>query len=286
MGKFQDLTGKRFGKLTVIERAPNSKNRVVWLCECDCGNRKEITAYNLVHGFTKSCGCAPKKKRHIPKDLTGQKRNMLTVLEHLGKNESGNQVLLCKCDCGKETKVLKDNFLRGHTKSCGCAHGEMHPNRIDRLYKNVYKAIIQRCYDPNSKGYKNYGGRGIRMCDEWKNSYNAFQKWALSNGYDPDAPRGECTIDRIDVNGDYEPSNCRWVDMRVQLANQRPFKRKGGGRHPVCRIDENGNRKYYQTIADACRDMGRKPALSSIGACCRGELKTAYGYRWEYANAE
>jgi hypothetical protein len=82
--------------------------------------------------------------------------------------------------------------------------------------------MLARCFNPNNYEYANYGGRGIRVCDVWKEDYAAFRSWALAHGYDEDAPFGECTIDRIDVNGHYEPSNCRWITMAEQQKNKRP----------------------------------------------------------------
>lgn len=87
--------------------------------------------------------------------------------------------------------------------------------------RSVYNGIKDRCYNPNSKSYRYYGARGICMCDLWLNSYSEFHDWAIENGYIEDAPCGKCTIDRIDVNGNYEPDNCRWVDMKVQNVNRR-----------------------------------------------------------------
>ena len=81
-----------------------------------------------------------------------------------------------------------------------------------------------RCYNENSTAYKHYGGRGITICDEWKNDFQAFHDWAMQNGYDENAIRGDCTIDRIDVDGNYCPENCRWVDMKVQANNKRKKK--------------------------------------------------------------
>lgn len=91
----------------------------------------------------------------------------------------------------------------------------------ERLYA-VYNGMIQRCYNPKTPNYFRYGGRGIKVCDEWRKSYESFKKWAYETGYDKDAPRGKCTIDRIDCDGNYEPNNCRWVDMVVQRSNQHP----------------------------------------------------------------
>ena len=141
------------------------------------------------------------------------------------KNGRKRTKLKCLCNCGNITSVDRSNLLRGGVKSCGCykkdyikatksTHGEAH----SRLY-NVWSSMKNRCYNRNEPEYKNYGGRGIVMCDEWLNDYLSFKKWAEETGYDKDAPKGQCTIDRIDVNGNYEPSNCRWITMEEQLKN-------------------------------------------------------------------
>lgn len=100
-------------------------------------------------------------------------------------------------------------------------HGFKHGFSRERLYRSVWQAMNQRCCNPNYHGYYLYGGRGIRVCDEWRSDYLAFREWALSHGYDPNAKYGQCTLDRIDVNGNYEPSNCRFVTMLVQNHNRR-----------------------------------------------------------------
>lgn len=104
----------------------------------------------------------------------------------------------------------------------------------------VWSDMKSRCYHKGDKGYKNYGGRGIMICDEWKNDFQAFYDWAYANGYDENAPRGKFTIDRIDVNGNYEPSNCRWVDNKTQANN------RTNNRFIVC----NGVKKTVTEWAD------------------------------------
>lgn len=104
----------------------------------------------------------------------------------------------------------------------------------ERRLRAVYNGIKDRCYNPDSVSYKYYGARGISMCDIWLNSYPEFHDWAIENGYNENAARGECTIDRIDCNGNYEPDNCRWVDMKVQSANKRkPSRRPASDAHAL-----------------------------------------------------
>lgn len=160
-------------------------------------------------------------------DLTGQRFGRLTVLFKSRTSKDGGIIWVCKCDCDKKVEVKSGNLRSGHTSSCGCFMKDRisetqttHLQSHKRLY-NVWSSMKDRCYNPNSTFYKDYGGRGITVCDEWKTDYQAFHDWAMNNGYDPNAPFGLCTIDRIDVDGNYEPDNCRWVDMKTQRHNRR-----------------------------------------------------------------
>ena len=121
----------------------------------------------------------------------------------------------------------------------GNKNAMVHGFSRERLYRCVWKAIKQRCYDQNYHGYNLYGGRGITVCDEWRNDYITFRQWALENGYDANAPYGECTIDRIDVNGNYEPSNCRFVNMKAQSNNKREGLKTG--RYPWKHYEYKGS---------------------------------------------
>jgi hypothetical protein len=167
-------------------------------------------------------------------DISGQRFGMLTAIsiDHLSVQRNGCARALwkCRCDCGNETVASISNLRNGHTRSCGCLvvesaskthfkHGDKGKDKVDRLYP-VWRSMKQRCQLPSMTHYKDYGGRGITVCKEWQD-YIQFKRWAIKNGYDENAPRGKCTIDRIDVNGNYEPSNCRWVDMKIQAHNKR-----------------------------------------------------------------
>lgn len=161
----------------------------------------------------------------VPKDWTGQKFGLLTAVRMTDKRIGRARVWVCKCDCGNECErpptELKHRVLRGKTPSCGCLFRD---HRLKAGYKhglarhplhNYWKGIKQRCYDRNSRSYPNYGGRGIKVCDRWRDSVENFIA-----DMEPSWQKG-LTIDRIDVNGDYTPSNCRWVSQKVQNRNKR-----------------------------------------------------------------
>ena len=193
----------------------------------------------------------------------------------------------CKCDCGNEVIVRSASLVTGVTKSCGCLYAvtrkgkTSHASSYTRLYK-IWDGIVQRCTNPNTQNYKSYGGRGIEMCDEWRNDFAAFKAWAMANGYNPDAPKWECTIDRIDVNGNYEPSNCRWVSMDVQRQNKRKGLRKPGLYKPVVRVDEEGNViERYPSVRDAAESVGCR--YNNISAVCHGAQVTTHGMRFRFA---
>lgn len=157
--KFVDLTGKRFGRLTVICREESKNNRTMWICKCDCGNEIIAESYNIKTGHTVSCGC----------------------------------------------------FQRERTSAANMTHGK----RKTRIYR-IWVCMKNRCYQETYHAFKHYGGRGITVCDEWRNSFESFYKWAISSGYEDNL-----SIDRIDVNGNYCHENCRFVTMAEQNKNKR-----------------------------------------------------------------
>lgn len=166
----------------------------------------------------------------------GDKYGRWTVIKE-AKKKNYTRMALCKCDCGSIKKVRLSNLRSGKSKSCGCYKKELltkHGAGHNRLYK-IWSDIKQRCFNDNKKCYKNYGGRGIKICDEWMDFKN-FQKWAKENGYSDNL-----TIDRIDVDGDYTPDNCRWATKKEQSINRREkffVKYKGKKRRLIKLVED------------------------------------------------
>lgn len=157
-----------------------------------------------------------------PLELVGKRFGRLVVLKREKNNKFGCTYWLCKCDCGK-TKIIRGTHLQsGKIRSCGCLTKEAtrerqitHNLSNTRLY-HTYNKMKARCYRKTDHSYKDYGGRGIKICDEWLADFMNFYNWAIANGY-----REDLSIDRIDVNGNYEPMNCRWATPKQQSNNTR-----------------------------------------------------------------
>lgn len=156
-------------------------------------------------------------------DYTGMKFGRWTVLgvapNHITSGGYSVAMWDCVCECGTRRAVRGNDLRLGKSVSCGCylvdnPVSRKHGATGSHLYM-IYHGMRARCYNPNNDDYKHYGGRGIKICDEWQD-YETFQSWALRNGY-----VDGLTIDRIDVNGDYCPNNCRWITMDEQKANKR-----------------------------------------------------------------
>lgn len=239
MSKFIDLTGKRFNRLTVIKRMPNKKNITMWLCRCDCGKEIISSGGHLKDGHTKSCGCYKTEviTNVHPVNLLGKRFGRLVVIKKLPSKKRKRQ-WLCKCDCGNETVLPTGALDNGSVRSCGCLHNELLSERqtthgrtvggkSDKTYR-CWQGIKRRCLNKNNPSYKNYGGRGIKVCDRWINSFENFLE---DMGESPQ----DMSIDRIDVNSDYCPENCRWASVKTQANNttQNVYLKYNGQQHTI-----------------------------------------------------
>lgn len=312
-----DLTGQRFGEWRVVDYFQKGR----WNCICSCGTKQILSTTDLVKGKSTNCGC----KRY--EDLTGKRFGRWTVLGEtvikIKPDGHHRRYWVCRCDCGTVREVYQRALKNGKTVSCGCYKAEVasqrrkHGLHNSRIYK-IWNGMKNRCYLSTLEVYKYYGGRGITICDEWKDDFQNFYDWAMANGYND-----TLTIDRIDVNGNYEPDNCRWTTVKVQQNNKRnnrSLQLSGGkitmselsnisaipystlrnriehgmsveeasttpidltkiGGHSVVRIEGD---ILYKSLTEAAQ--ANNSHVSAISRVCKGLSKTAGGYHWKLAN--
>jgi len=267
-----DFTGMKFGKLTALYRIKTEKTtgrgkHAMWMCKCDCGNTKIISSTRLAHGKTDNCGCMDSKCRNKKgqftkgenvKDISGKKFGKLTVLK-LDKIVNRKSYWIVKCECGT-IKTVRSDTLKVIT-SCGCDkkkqdiinfgitnHHELNHHPV----YSIWNAMINRCENPHNKHYNDYGGRGIKICEEWKDIRN-FSKWADETGFELGK---NLSIERKDVNGNYCPENCCWIDRKLQPRNRRN----------TVRLDMDGDNK---SLSEWC-EIYNVPYKKVIGRYCRG----------------
>jgi hypothetical protein len=210
------IIGEKFGLLTAVKYDHSENGNRYYLYKCDCGNEIIAKVQLVSSGNKKSCGCLRK-----PMINTGERYNYLTAIR-FGYTKNKQAYWLFKCDCGRE-KIIRAFAVKNEMiKSCGCMQKILHNKAISKhgesqtlLYAR-YNDMIQRCYNLKKHRYDCYGGRGIKVFEEWKKDFLAFKAWAIKNNY-----KDGLSLERIDVNGDYCPNNCKWIPLADQSFNKR-----------------------------------------------------------------
>lgn len=208
MGKFKNLTGTIRGRLIVTDKYKIENKKTFWLCNCSCGGEKWIRADHITLEKVNSCGLCEGN------ECIGKKFGKLTILKRLEKEEGQKQYkFLCECECGNFHTSTLGHLKDGHVNSCSNCNRIYSKHEFHRkIYKRWYD-MISRCEKETDKSFKNYGGRGIKVCNEWKD-YITFRDWCLKNGF-----KEELELDRINVDGNYCPENCRFVTKKENANN-------------------------------------------------------------------
>lgn len=234
MPAIKNIAGQKFGRLTALRCVGRNKSRnALWRVECSCAakTRKVVASEDLIRKHTKSCGCLSAR------DLTGQTFGRLTVIRRAGRNKQRNAIWLCRCSCAARTqKVVSTQTLTRHcTKSCGCLrfkHGHSRGHRTPTY--SVWHGVVQRCANPNTPGWKYYGGAGVEVDSRWLGEHG-FEMF-LSDMHE----RSEgTTLGRYLDSGNYSPENCAWQTSAEQAAEAK-------GKRAMLAL-----RTYHQTQAVA-----------------------------------
>jgi|SRR5699024_6790193 len=264
-----DYTGEKIGWLTVQSEIQERKRGAKqYICLCECGNTCIVSSSKFTGSSFVSCGCYRfRKYEKVILEKIGKEIGRLTPLTYyIEKNKQGHNkwMLKCQCRCGNTYIGDARRILNKKIVSCGCYRKEIAYNNCKKhglsnhRLNRIWRAMKNRCNNPKTPRYKDYGGRGIKVCDEWEDNFENFYYWAINNGYNENL-----SIDRINNDGNYEPSNCRWANDTEQVINQRQTKTNSTGEKNIsydskryaCRVRRYGKQRvsYFKELEEAIK---------------------------------
>jgi hypothetical protein len=214
-------------------------------------------------------------KGSVKKDLVGKRFGKLVVLDDYKTDKNRKTYWLCQCDCGNKKYIYRQNLIKGKVKSCGCIVRTINNLSKTRIYK-IWCKMKERCYNSNHHEYYNYGGKGIAICDEWHDFMN-FYDWAINNGYED-----SLTIDRINSNLGYSPSNCRWATKSQNTASANKGSHRRKTKFMYYGISPNGDYFEFSNASQFAREHGLNGAL--IRDVANGRKKTHKGWKFGFTD--
>ena len=220
-----DISGQKFNRLTAVgPTMEKHRGYMLWEFLCDCGRTAKALAAKVKSGDVQSCGCLLKTRRIGIEDLTSRRFYKLTAIEFVEKRHSDDYWRF-RCECSKECTLRVSHVLSGHTKTCGCRKFSSTSRKKEPLAYKSWSSMLLRCYNPKNDNYRFYGGKGVIVCDRWRESFELFLE-----DMGPRMSR-DLTLDRIDGSKGYYPGNCRWSTKSEQSNNcSNNFKVKYGDR--------------------------------------------------------
>ena len=276
--------GDKYNMLECVKYTKTEKYGKKFLFKCDCGNEREIIGTYVKNGKYKSCGCM-KYNKNKDEDILTSQFGRLKPIKRV-ENIRRGKAFLCKCECGNEVITILDSLKNGKTKSCGCLKVEVQSKNMKKYNTkhgkantpeySVWKGMRERCNNTKHRSYKDYGGRGIKVCERWDNFSNFIEDMG-------ERPTTKHQIDRIDNDGNYEPNNCRWVNRSENSLNKRhpkdsnPHKnvylKNGKYFVQIKRMQKIVRSKMFDNLDDAISDRERLLKSYDENPECWGVIK-------------